>query len=96
LAKNSRRFDLIAENQRLSLHVLKLRNGYCSMVEECDTLSDKVMALEFERDALNDLKSTLNERVEYWRKEYRNLQTVHRKLKRIHRKCRSKNIILYR
>jgi hypothetical protein len=90
------RFDLVTENRGLRLQNSDLRSGYCSLVEECDRMADKIIALEFERDQLTDNNSTLNERVEYWRKEFRKLKSLHSKLKRKHNNCSSKNIILYR
>jgi hypothetical protein len=68
---------------------------------------ERILFLETQRDMLNDRVSTLDERVEYWRYEYRKSQRCgfyspckHKKelveLKKIHSKCPLKNIILYR
>ncbi len=74
-------------DRMLEAHDLSLENA---------RLSDKIIALETRIDQLIDRDSTLERRVEYWRKMYITLCKKYKKLESEHEECKSKYIILYR
>jgi hypothetical protein len=80
---------LINENRRLMLENRHISIDYNELVSESDRMADKIIALEFVLDELSDKVSTLEGRIDYWRRECT-------KLKKAHKNCHKKKIILYR
>jgi hypothetical protein len=66
------------------------------LLNENVRLSEKIIALETERDRLVDGERSMQARIEYWSGMYVEKCKKFLKLQKIHKRCPKKSIILYR